>query len=308
MRPRFLQMLVLLLSMFSGDDLRQMADFLRSTYSIKPDRGDLELLILKVIPLTSINSEVFLSALIPAITGREVEKYGRHGQWREHCWEELLKDLARRGYLLPGTVNDLGHDKLSWLLRWPKKGIHSSQAFGRLQYHGDSVEGFNEIVPIRTGLGPEMTEMTVYLHQTDHPYIIHARDFEQIRNLEEGVYMMREAGDEGRECELSIRSEPLNDFANDAIRLVNKTFKRINADTSRSSSRALSRRISFLGRDHRTPTIISQELPAAALITRHEVRLEGTDMPIAIAWKCDGRLTSRMFMLQCLSRPVRKIE
>ncbi|EME50271.1 hypothetical protein DOTSEDRAFT_68968 [Dothistroma septosporum NZE10] len=31
-------------------------------------------------------------------------------------------------------------------------------------------------------------------------------------------------------------------------------------------------------------------------------------MPIAIAWKCDGRPTARMFMLQCLNRPVRKME
>lgn len=51
-RPRFLQMLALLLSLLNDRDLKEMSSFLQSTYDISPVRSDLELLLLKVIPLT----------------------------------------------------------------------------------------------------------------------------------------------------------------------------------------------------------------------------------------------------------------
>lgn len=113
-RPRFLQMLVLLLSMLSGADLRKMADFLWTTYGIKADPTNLELLILKVIPLSSINSKVFLSALIPAVTGLDVHPETINDQ--TYCWEQLLKHIAGKGYLLPGTIDDLGTAQHSWMM------------------------------------------------------------------------------------------------------------------------------------------------------------------------------------------------
>ena len=63
-RPRFLQMIVLLLSFLNNTDLAGIADFLQSTYQIKADRQHLEMLFLKVIPLSSINAKVFLPALV----------------------------------------------------------------------------------------------------------------------------------------------------------------------------------------------------------------------------------------------------
>lgn len=304
-RARFLQMLVLLLSMLAEADLTKMANFLQTTYGIKADRPDLELLILKVLPLSSINSQVFLSALIPAVTGRDVHPEMIKDQY--YCWQELVKHLATRGYLLPGTIDDLRSGQHSWIMQWPKnRGFSSSKVFGRLQYHGASLHGFNELVPVNMGTGPDLTETTVYLHHIDHPYVIYARDFEQIRCLDEGSFMMREVTEEARDCELVIKSQSLNDYANAAISLINKVIARMNTHGPRSSSNALSR--TFRGRRHSTPMIINQELPKANAITRHEAWLEGTSPALAVAWKCDGRPISRMFMLQCLSRPVRKIK
>ncbi|KAK4497107.1 hypothetical protein PRZ48_011557 [Zasmidium cellare] len=305
-RPRFLQMLVLLLSMLAGADLRKMADFLQTTYGIKADRPDLELLILKVIPLSSINSHVFLSALIPAVTGREVDPGTIKNQ--DYSWQELIKHLASRGYLLPGTIDDLRSGQHSWIMQWPKnRGFFSSKVFGRLQCHGPSLEGFNELVPVNIGAGPDMTETTVYLHNITHPYIIYGRDLEQIRCLDEGSFMMHEVTEEARECELVITSQSLNDYANAAISLINKVIARMNAHGPRISSNALSRRFSMRGR-HSTPMIIHQELPKANAITRHEAWLEGTTPALSVAWKCDGRPIPRRYMLQCLSRPVRRIK
>lgn len=64
MRPKFLQMIVLLLSLLNNDDLAEIKDFLESTYGLKSDRRSLELCILKVVPLLSINSKVFLKSLV----------------------------------------------------------------------------------------------------------------------------------------------------------------------------------------------------------------------------------------------------
>jgi hypothetical protein len=66
-RPRFLQMLTLLLSLLTSTDLAEMAEFIEKIYGIRPHRQDLELPFAKVISLTSINPKVFLQALIPVM-------------------------------------------------------------------------------------------------------------------------------------------------------------------------------------------------------------------------------------------------
>lgn len=80
----------------------------------------MELLFLKVIPLTSINSRVFLQGLIPA-----VDQWALNNEFLKdepRVWKNFIKNLARRGYLLPGCVEDLGHQENSWILGWPEAG------------------------------------------------------------------------------------------------------------------------------------------------------------------------------------------
>lgn len=113
-------MLVLLLSLLNGHDLHEMSEFLYRTFGIVPSRLDLELLFLRVMPLTSINSKVFLQGLIPAVDGWPLSDNTASDEPR--VWKNLLKRLAKRGYLLPGTVEDLGHANGSWVIRWPSAG------------------------------------------------------------------------------------------------------------------------------------------------------------------------------------------
>jgi hypothetical protein len=121
-RPRYLQMLTLLLSLLNDDDLQATAAFLEKTYGIIPRRPDMELLFLKVIPLTSINSNVFLQGLIPAVHQWRLPE--RALQNESHVWAEFIKRLAKQGYLLPGTVDDLGHAYRSWVYAWPEQGAY----------------------------------------------------------------------------------------------------------------------------------------------------------------------------------------
>ena len=57
-------MVVLLLSLVNNHDLADMKDFLEATYGLAADRQSIELTILKVIPLMSINPRVFLKSLV----------------------------------------------------------------------------------------------------------------------------------------------------------------------------------------------------------------------------------------------------
>lgn len=120
-RPRYLQMLVLLLSLLNGEDLSSTAEFLRHTYGIISTRRDMELLFLKVMPLTSINPKVFLEGLIPAVSGWSAPILATTNE--AVVWKAFIKFLAQSGYLLPGTVEQLGHGEQSWITSWPEQGM-----------------------------------------------------------------------------------------------------------------------------------------------------------------------------------------
>jgi hypothetical protein len=113
-RPRFLQMIVLLLSLLNDEDLSDIADFLEATYKLKAERKHLELLFLKVIPLMSINSTVFLKAMIPAIEGFPLnDDYDSSNEVHAHCWDVFVRRILEQGYILPGSVLDLGREEFS---------------------------------------------------------------------------------------------------------------------------------------------------------------------------------------------------
>ena len=136
-RPKFLQMLALLLSLLNDSDLRTMSDFVEQTFrisakseSVPSERlfqllighlgSDMELLFLKIIPLTSINSRVFLQGLIPAVDHWPLTKESlQNERW---VWTTFIRNLASKGYLLPGSVEDLGHQENSWVYGWPEEG------------------------------------------------------------------------------------------------------------------------------------------------------------------------------------------
>ncbi|KAK5125215.1 hypothetical protein LTR85_000891 [Meristemomyces frigidus] len=284
-RPRFLQMLTLLLSLLNDRDVKSMAGFLERTYGIKPARADLELLFCKVIPLTSINSTVFLKALIPAIDEVEPDEIvirdGCTFEDQKRCWDTFMRSLARRGYLLPGTLDDLGHPQSSWVMKWPDEGVKSSTIFGRLQYHGERMSTFNEIPPGRFSYAPEVTELTVILtnHET---YTIHPKDYQHISTLTKGLYSVTR-GEEGSVWELEVTEVVMNRAINDGIRILNEAIRRFNAKAGPPQS---SRRGSVLIKRRKEPQLFP-EVPLASRLTRNEAWLHGT--LLAVAYKVDGR-------------------
>ncbi|KAF7198174.1 hypothetical protein HII31_00530 [Pseudocercospora fuligena] len=309
-RPRFLQTLCLLLSMLSNVDIRQMSDFLYATYGIKADRPNIEVLFLKVIPLASINSKVFLSSVVPAVLGYKVENSAIEDE--AQCWETLLKKLAERGYLLPGTVDDLGRNENSWLYQWPTKDddrIRSSHIFGRLQLHGETLRGFNEILPVKIGAESDEKELTIYLqYLPDAAFSIAASDYEHIHCLDPREYILQDTAEEanGRVCKMTIYSKPLNDLSNEAVRLINRILPTINREVARRGGNKLTKWAGRKG-SNGDPGIIAGDLQIAPTITRHEAWLEGGSTPLAVTWKCDGRTISKVDMLRRMGRSIDRI-
>jgi hypothetical protein len=203
-RPRFLQMIVLLLSLLNDEDLSEIADFLESTYKLKAERKHLELLFLKVIPLMSINSRVFLRAMIPAIEGFPLNAdYDSSSDAQAHWWDVFVRRILEQGYILPGSVLDLGRDELSWVVKWPEDGFKSTSVFNNLQYAGSNLRTVNEIAPIE--FHPESAHSELRTIMTNgEEYTIGSADLDRITCLAPGIYSVQEAGSNGRNYDLVI--------------------------------------------------------------------------------------------------------
>src|SRR5690349_20692902 len=99
------------------DDLHELAEFLEVTYRIRAERHHLELLILKVLPLMSINSKIFLNGLLTAFEGPLVNP-SPHLDDQPEIWRLFLLRLLRHDYVLPGTIEQLGDRNFSWISQW----------------------------------------------------------------------------------------------------------------------------------------------------------------------------------------------
>jgi hypothetical protein len=81
----------------------------------------------------SINSKVFTKALVAAVEGLDVEpKLDISHQGR--IWNIFVQRLLWLGYMIPGTVAQLGQTDLSWVVQWPQDGIKDSDTFQNIQY------------------------------------------------------------------------------------------------------------------------------------------------------------------------------
>jgi hypothetical protein len=107
-RPKFLQMIILLLSFLNNKDLGDISHVLESSFHIPGDRANLELLIMKVLPLSSISSEVFLEGLYDVYKPPKERKEDYGYKLQAKIWEELQQDIAAKGYILPVYIEPSG--------------------------------------------------------------------------------------------------------------------------------------------------------------------------------------------------------
>lgn len=107
-KPKFMQMLVMLLALLNNDDLKKITKVLESTFQIPGDRESIELIIMKVLPLGAINPEIFLQGLFEAYKPHEQKEGGYELRLQRKIWAELQQDLASKGYLVPTVLGNSG--------------------------------------------------------------------------------------------------------------------------------------------------------------------------------------------------------
>jgi hypothetical protein len=279
-RPRFLQMIVMLLSLLNDDDLTEIADFLEATYRIKADRKHLEMLFLKVIPLMSINSKVFLKSLVPAYEG-----YPLPPQYSDtKCWDTFVQRILKDGYLLPGAADYLGRETKSWIVKWPEDGFRNTLVFNNLQYASKEATSWtiNDIPAIE--IHPEASLKEVPVMFTDGElYTIGKDDLERITCLTPGAYNVQEAQTGGRNYDLMIYEYHINGDLNEAIRRTNLLVATINGLTGYIKKGFKGIFTSNGGRDIRPLS----ECRNSGRITKSTAELQ--EKVLAVAYKIEGR-------------------
>jgi hypothetical protein len=276
-KPRFLQMIVLLLLFLNNDDLQDIRRFLETTYRINADRAHIEILILKVIPLMSINPTIFLEALVPAVEGYGLEHPALEPRQPEY-WDTFMQNLAHRGYILPAGIESLGRAPNSWIAKWPEHGYKSTKIFKHLQYTGDKLRTINEITPVDLHPEDSFTELTVHL-LNGREYTMDSRDIERVTTMSTGQYTIIDAEAGGRKVELEIEETHISVHLEQAVAKANRIIDEINKILATPR-----RRIRLPGRPS---TGLLNNLDGSGRITKH-VALLNQDV-LTSAYKVEGR-------------------
>jgi len=222
-RLRLLHLIILLLSMVNDVDVQEISDLLESIFNLKADRGYLELLFLKFIPLVADTPKGFLQAVAFALEGHRLTGIAdlESNSGQSHYWETCILQILDKGFLLPGSAPDLGRDKFSWMTKWPDGGYMSSQIFRNLQPTSIGPRtlvdlAFDELHIERTlyWRGVIMTNVI--------EYGIQAADYDQIKSMVPGRYLVQEAC--GSHAYLIIEERDVNSDILKAIRKINKSI------------------------------------------------------------------------------------
>ncbi|KAH0537543.1 hypothetical protein FGG08_005678 [Glutinoglossum americanum] len=228
-KTKFLQMLVVLLSLLNDEDLESIRNYIESTFRLKGDRKSIEMLCLKVIPLMSINPKLFIMEMLRGFEGYKV--YEPDEQDLATYWDEFLKRRIADQYILPGSLETLGRPTLSWIPAWPKEGLCSSIIFRDLQYAGN-LQTINEIPQI--DLRPQEENMPLAVILVNHErYLIDPKDYEQIVLLQSGRYTLSRSqtadfGDESNHCDMIIDEFWVNESTTKACSQLNDIIKIVN--------------------------------------------------------------------------------
>ncbi len=294
-RPKFLQMLVLLLSLLNDEDLNDLKEFLQTTYRIKADRQSVELLILKVLPLMSINSTVFINAMVAAVDGFNGEPQLDTEQ-PDQNWAAFVQRLLHLGWVLPGTVSQLGQHDLSWIIKWPDDGVRDSHLMRNLQY-GNKTWVMNEIPSLDLSLDSMLDKVTVIL-TNGATYTIGHDDLERITCMTPGKCCLTDTVVRGQIQDLDIKEEVVNSTVYDAISRLNRVITEYNSCLSapRRHNSVLARLAALREKQDMTPL---KEIKGSGRLTRNFATLN--NQILAVAYKIEGRKITRRDLLRHLA-------
>jgi hypothetical protein len=299
-------MLVLLLSLLNDDDLSEIAGFLGDTYKINAERQHIELLILKVLPLMSINSRIFVNAIVLTFDGPDIQLDPKY-QDDAGIWKTFLTRRLKDGYIVPGTLDQMGQLDYSWIIKWPEDGIKDTHVFNNLQYNGEK-RTINEIPAIDLSFDSGSNELTVIL-TNGSKYLVGTSDLEKITCMTRGRYSITQAELVARAFDLEVTEEVVNKTLFDAIYKLNNIIDQLNsylASPRRQNmlSRMSSMRLSRDNHSHRTTNSFSP-VKSSGRLTYNLARLN--EQVLAAAYKVDGRKISRRDLIRNLASDLGKV-
>jgi hypothetical protein len=302
LRPKFLQMIVLLLSLLNDDDLAEISEFLETTYNLGANRRHLELLFLKVMPLMSINPTIFLCAMDMAYFQGSLnsDKTGTLNKDQSDFWDHLISQVLKEGCLLPGVLEDLGRERYSWVLKWPKNGLDTSIVFNNLQYSGNHLRAFNEVPPLELRPEAGAAELSV-IFSDDEKYTIASNDLASLTCLVPGTYTVVDA--EGNYNDLRIHEHVVNEPLKEAIDMLNAITVRYNEWVVLNVKESIRDRLVVKRTVHR----LMDEYPSCGRLTLNSAVL-GNKKLLASCCKFEGRKITRNDAVTTMTWPSNEIE
>jgi hypothetical protein len=302
LRPKFLQMIVLLLSLLNDDDLAEISEFLETTYNLGANRRHLELLFLKVMPLMSINPTIFLRAMDMAYFQGSLnsDKTGTLNKDQSDFWDHLISQVLKEGCLLPGVLEDLGRERYSWVLKWPKNGLDTSIVFNNLQYSGNHLRAFNEVPPLELRPEAGAAELSV-IFSDDEKYTIASNDLASLTCLVPGTYTVVDA--EGNYNDLRIHEHVVNEPLKEAIDMLNAITVRYNEWVVLNVKESIRDRLVVKRTVHR----LMDEYPSCGRLTLNSAVL-GNKKLLASCCKFEGRKITRNDAVTTMTWPSNEIE
>ncbi|KAK5945433.1 hypothetical protein PMZ80_002638 [Knufia obscura] len=307
-RPRVLQMLTLFISLLNDMDLRSIATFLEKTYKIKSDRSSIEMLVMKVLPLASINSSIFVREMFGTV---EQTQYSRLPDSEASVWTSFIERILARGYILPGFTEQMGQPRKSWLLQFPPEdGFKDTFVFNNLQYEGESNCTFNQIPSIELGTNDQSQEVTIVL-TNGRRYLIDNTDNRKIVGMVFGDYSLTEADGNRRTFDLTISEEAINQELSHAIQQINKILRIINGVLASTKLKGkivklIANGLETLNFPRPVNSVITYEdVRSCGRLTFHQARLG--DQILAVAYKVEGKKVHRRDLIRNLAADLRSV-
>jgi len=302
-------MVVLLLLLLNNEDLAMLKTFLESTYKLKGDRRDVELLILKVVPLESINPRIFLDAIIEAIDGSAMphpfsgKSTDQINKGMSGWWDQFVQLRVREGYFLPGWTLNLGRESLSWSPKWSGY-CRSSEVFKDLQYAKKDCDlrAINEIPAL--DLHPETSYSEVAVELSDRSIVnVSSKDIEQIELLVPNIYVVKDCTEVNpKHRNLRVEERVINEDLCKAIKLMDNLIDRYNSDLQDKPGRP-SMIAKFL--NQKQPSQFMHRLGGSTPITMNDAFIDSTFL--ASCFKKGGRRISRFEVENAILDDLRRL-
>jgi hypothetical protein len=319
-RPKLMQMVVLLLALVNDDDLEKVRPELEKQYDLKADRQSLEMTIMKVLTLSAVSPWQFMTAVLSNFKMSRQE-IGDSEKAKAEAWDAFLTEIARHGWILPGTSEQLidNHPhyqkKGSWKVKWD--GYHTTDVFDQLQFAGEK-NAVNSIPPLKTQ-GSELGSVQVMADFCNNrSYLLAAKDLDEITMGRPGLYTLTDPQSKQR---VDLKVDPsemfsdIQDAAHDLLIICNEVNSR-SLDTDDIPERTLSRLSRLPGYRRREPQRASRrvrqnfELPkTSGLRTRLVLTIQGAPPQraeeLAVYWMLDGKRISFSAMLESVVADLR---